>query len=185
MRLFVGLMTVGVVLGLFATKSLLYAGETGQVKTAAQQMQVEDAELQAQFEAVKLQAQAVEDGVALADWQFDFSEFLDKDEQYVAASAAVDAYEGDDDVEYARLESVRDEVYNEIARYTYEERFGRWEGSDDEFSALLAAVDPQPVRIRVCVKGAIEACGQGKVKTVKVTADGECSFTCATATAIQ
>ncbi len=205
MKLFVGLMAVGVVLGLCATKSVLYAGEPERVKASELRAQAEEAKWQeqvaqwdAELEAAELQAQIaekqakieyeeiqarVEREMAVADWRYDFFDVLEADEPYAAAKAAVDAYRGDDEAEFATLESARDGLYYDLARSDYERRFGPWQGSDDEFSAFLVK-EPKSTIIRVCFKNAKDTCGEGKVKSVTVTADGACIVKCGTPTVV-
>jgi len=163
-----GMVAVGLALGLLAVTSAIYAGDGKQIETA---------ELQTQDEL---------DVAAWEAWRTDLAGAIAADEEFTAATAAVEAYQGEDEHERARLESVRDEIYYEIARPVYEDHFGPWEGTDDDFVVFLRSDDAQEQRKNYaeCTTQAIRACGQGKVKSVTVTDGGGCSFECVVATPI-
>jgi len=159
-----GMVAVGLALGLLAVTSAIYAGDGKQIETA---------ELQTQDEL---------DVAAWEAWRTDLKGTLEANEDYAVAKAAVKAYEGDDEEERANLEAARDEIYYAIARPVYEDHYGPWAGTDDEFIAFLAAENDQiaPAVIAKCAQEARTTCGIGKVLEITVTKDS-CSFKCDTA----
>ena len=167
-KLLVGMMTIGVAFGFLTAESVLYAGQVEPVEATEWQTQDEET--------------AAHDA-----WRADLASAVAADEEYAAAEAAIEAYDGEDKEEHARLETVRDEIYYEMARPVYEDHFGPWEGDDEEFVVFLQSDDEaenQRKMVAVCTNNAIKACGEGKVKSVTVTGDGGCSYTCADATPI-
>ncbi len=118
----------------------------------------------------------VEAVTPLEAWQKDFDRALTEDALYLAAEDAAYSYDGDDDSEYEALVTIQEQRYEELAREAYEMRFGPWQGTDEEFGRFLLLASGENV-IKACVKGAIQACGQGEVQSVSVV-DNNCSFTC-------
>ncbi len=58
----------------------------------------------------------------------------------------------------------------------YEEHFGEWTGTMDEFDEAVAA-QPDDMA-KVCAKSAQDTCGQGKVCWVKSDLKTGCGFAC-------
>jgi hypothetical protein len=130
----------------------------------------------------------VDEEIAAHDaWRADLAEAVAANEEYAAAKAALKAYEGDDEEERAYLEAARDDIYFAIARPVYEDHYGTWEGTDEEFIGFLRSDDgaeEQRKNYAACATQAIRACGEGKVKSVTVTDGGGCSFECGVVTPI-
>lgn len=159
-KFLVGMMAIGVVFGVFAAESAIYAGE-------GKSVQSEEPQSQDRQEAARWEV-----------WRADFASALEADEEYQGAKAAVDARETADEQERAGLEAVRDSKYREIALAIYEEHFGMWDGSEDEFDDVLKA-ETNPVDR--CTNNALRACGAGKVCWVKSGTDS-CLYSCQDAT---
>ncbi len=157
-RLLTGLMVLGLCAGLCGVSSLLYAADPEPVES--------------------IDAQAEQEEEAAWDaWRTDFEARLAADEKYLAAEEeALKGYFGDVD-EYRVLEEARAERYREIALITYEEHFGVWTGTTDEFDALMEvkAADENP--LKQCSEAATDSCGEHRVCSVKV-AQNVCSWTC-------
>ncbi|MFQ5462251.1 MAG: hypothetical protein ACE5E5_06445 [Phycisphaerae bacterium] len=118
------------------------------------------------------------DEAAWDAWRAELRRLRDADEGYKAAVAALDAYDGDDEVEFAELRSFRDDLFREIARSVFERFFGTWMGSDEEFDDLIGPFQTvNQNTVKACLEGAVTLCGQGKVCSVSVT-DEHCNVVC-------
>ena len=146
------------VAGLVAGTTLVYAEQTNS------------------SESVRGLSQA-EDDTALVEWHAALSAILETDKEYSAAEKRLNAFDGVDEAEKATLKTALDETYYKVARTVYEDRFGVWEGDDEEFIAILLALDQENV-VRQCTDSAIETCGAGYVKKVEVTEAGACIIHC-------
>ena len=107
------------------------------------------------------QVQPSPDDPAWVAWRTDFEATLETDQKYVAARDAAENHVGDDADEYSRLESIRDARYRELARIVHTKYFGEWQGTDEAFDELIAAV--MKANLGACAKAAVEVCGAGRV----------------------
>ncbi len=110
-------------------------------------------------------------------WQTDFKARLAADEKYLAAEKALSGWAGDDDEEYAIFEDARARRYREVALMVYQEHFGEWTGTVDEFDKLMADISII-ANIESCGAAAVLGCGKGKVCWVRSSGEGCCTFAC-------
>ncbi len=169
---------VAVLLGVVA----LTNAENTQVRESAQEVNPSDEAVRAAW-VTKWEAELEKNAAALDGWREDFNLALESDAAYTAAVKAVRAVDYDlpfDQGEYAALIVVRDDQHRRIARHTFEQRFGPWQGDEAELDVLfqLAAGDKVDY-IVVCTRATITTCGTGKVKSMAASADGACAFVCA------
>jgi len=161
----VGMMGLGVVVGLFAAVSVLYAGEpeTQKSEEALYQQRIDE------FHVVLFG----KPGATI------FDEYVGGDAVYQKAHDAVetyvDKYGEDGSAELTKLLESR----RAIALTLYAQHFGSWNGTSSEFDDFLNRANETTVER--CVKGADMACGRGKVCWVQDAA-GACNFACQDAT---
>lgn len=146
-KLVLGLTAMIGVAGLFAAKSMTYAGETKRVQTVESWTQEGD---EAAWDA----------------WRENLLLALESDERYVTAEAAAEAYDGEDEDERAALIAILDKIHRKTARDVYEDHFGLWEGDAEELDDLLGREVNNFAQ--ACADFATEECGFKGVKSVTV-----------------
>ncbi len=158
-KLLTGLMVLGLCAGLFGLSSLLYAADPEPVESTDAQAEQEE---EAAWEA----------------WEADLEALLIVDDEYAEAVESLADYLGDDVEEYAILKDARSQRYFEIALIVYEEHFGEWTGTTEDFEARMEEIPVNP-NIESCSAAAVLGCGKGKVCSMTSSPDGTCSYTCA------